>query len=145
MPNPLQQQGNLNRVLTQVIVPDFPELTVTASFMAKSMANLTFDGSFTDQIPTATGVVNSPEPFVQGQLVISLLRSQAVSALWLAQVQASSVIGSVEVYSDSTEFPMIRLVNCSIISVDPGAFDGQDPATKVTVKGSYYTNAVLWG
>lgn len=142
--NPLIDQGSLNKVLTHIIVPENPQLTVTASYMAKSQAVLTFDGPFTEQIGTATGIVNSPQPYVMAQVVISLLRSQAVSGLWIAQTQASAEIGPVTVYPDSDAFPPITLADCSIIEVDPGAFDGADPTTKVTVKGVFYTNAALW-
>ena len=142
--NPITGQGLLNRVLVHTIVPLFPQLTVTSPYMGKSQAVLTLDGPFVHQIGTATGLVNSPEPYVMGQLVISLLRSQALAGLWVAQAGITSVIGAVTVYSDSTEFPVITLADSSIIDIDPGAFDGQDPVTKVTVKGLYYTNASLW-
>jgi len=142
--NPLIQQGQLNRVLTHVIVPSFPQLTVTAPYMSKSLAVLTFDGPFVDQIGTATGVVNSPMPYVMAQIVVNLLRSQSVSALWIAQAQLQSVIGSIVAYPDSTVFPPITLANCSLIEIDPGAFDGVDPTVKMTVKGVYYTNSSMW-
>ena len=142
--NPLAFQGNLNRVLTHVVIPSFPQLTVIASSMAKAMLTTSFDGNFTDQIGTATGVVNSPEPYVMGQVVVSLLRSQPLAALWLAQLKIYSVIGSVSVYSDATTFPEIDLVNCSVMGFDPNAFDGQDPAVKVTIRGTYFVNNALW-
>jgi len=142
--NPLTPQGLLNRVLTHIVVPTFPQLSVTASYMGKSMATLSFDGNFVDQIMTATGLVNSPEPYVTGNVVVNLLRSQQLSALWIAQSQLESVIGPVTLYSDSTAFPPIVLANCSIVGIDPGAFDGQDPAVKATIKGVYYLNAGLW-
>ena len=142
--NPLITQGLLNRVITAIHVPTFPQLNLSAPYMSKSMVNLTFDGPFTDQIETATGIVNSPKPFVMGQLVLSVLRSQAVSGLWILQVQTASYIGSVTTYSDSTVVPSVILANCSITDIDPGAYDGTDPTTKVTVKGVFYTNALLW-
>lgn len=142
--NPLTAQGNLNRVLTNVVVASWPQLTVTAPFMAKSLARVTYEETFNDQIGTATGVVNSPVPYVMTQIEINLLRSQAVAGLWIAQAQVQSVLGSVTAYPDSTAFPAIQLTNCSIMSIDPGAFDGQDPTVKITVKGVFQTNANLW-
>ena len=141
---PLTTQGQLNRVLTHIVVPGFPQLSVTAPYMSKSLALLSFDGPFVDQIGTATGIVNSPVPFVMGQIVVNLLRSQSLSSLWIAQVQVASIIGTVVAYPDSTVFPAIPLSNCSIIDVDPGAYDGADPTTKITMKGVFYTNADLW-
>ena len=141
---PLTTQGLLNRVLTHIVVPGFPQLSVSAQYMSKSMAVPTFDGPFVDQIPTATGVVNSPAPYVMGQIVVNLLRSQALCTLWIAQAQIESTLGDVVAYSDSTVFPPITLNNTSIIDIDPGAFDGSDPTTKITLKGVFLTNADLW-
>ena len=142
--NPLTSQGLLNRVLTNVVVTSFPQLSVTAPFMSKSLAQLTFDAPAVDQIGTATGVVNSPVPYVMAQIVVNVLRSQAVAALYYAQWQLNAVVGSVTAYPDSTTLGPFVLANCSILDVDPGAFDGQDPTTKVTMKGVYYVNADLW-
>lgn len=142
--NPQVSQGLLNRVLTNVVVTQFPQLSVTAPYMSKSLAQLTFDAPAVDQIATATGIVNSPAPYVMGQLVVNVMRSQSVAALYYAQWQSNAVIGSVTAYPDSTELGPFTLQNCSILDVDPGAFDGQDPTTKVTIKGVYYVNASLW-
>jgi hypothetical protein len=144
MGNPLAIQGLLNRVLTHVVVADYPQLSVTAPFMSKALTSLTFEGDFTTQIPTATGIVNSPEPFVMGSLVVSILRSQLLAAIWIAQLQVNSVLGSITTYSDSTIFPALTLINCSLQGVDPGPYDGQDPTTKLTIEGVLPINAILW-
>jgi hypothetical protein len=142
--NPLIAQGALNRVLTSIVVPSYPQLSAIAPNMSKSLVQLTFDGPFNDQIGTATGIVNSPLPYVMGQLVVSLLRSQLVSGLWIAQAQTQSILGTVTAYPDSPVFPAVSLTNCSITDIDPGAYDGQDPTVKITLKGVFYTNATLW-
>jgi hypothetical protein len=142
--NPLVTQGNLNRVATHVVVASYPGLSVNAGYMGKSLAVVTLEGPFTDQIETATGIVNSPKPFVMAQIVVSLLRSQIVASSWIAQAQAGTYLGTVVAYPDSNVFPPIALTNASIIDIDPGAFDGMDPTTKATVKGTFYINANLW-
>lgn len=142
--NPLTQQGNLNRVLTHIVVTDFPGLNVSASYMSKTLATVTFDGPFVDQIGTATGIVNSPMPYVMGTIMVNLLRSQALAGAWLTMTQTGSILGSVTVYPDSTIFPSILLLNCSVVDLDPGAYDGTDPTVKVTIKGVYETNLSLW-
>lgn len=142
--SPLAYQGLLNRVLTHVVVPAFPQLSVTSSFMAKSMTHVTFDGDFTRQEQTAVGIVNSPEPYVMGHLEVAILRSQSLAAAWYAQMQLLTVIGDVVTHSDSTLFPVITLNNCSLINVEPGAYDGQDPTTRLTIKGVLQINASLW-
>ncbi len=142
--SPLAYQGLLNRVLTHVVVTDFPQLSVTSSFMSKALTNLTFEGEFTRQEQTAVGIVNSPEPYVMAQLNVSILRSQPLAALWYIQAQLLTIIGDVVTYSDSTVFPEVTLLNCSLINVEPGAYDGQDPTTRLTIKGILPINASLW-
>lgn len=142
--NPLVQQGTLNRVRGQVVVPNFTNLNITAPYMGKSMLRLALEGNFTDQIPTATGVVNSPEPYVMATCTVGLLRTQALSGQWLAQAINYSVIGPIQVYSDSSAFPLANLDNCSIYQLDPGAFDGQDPVVRLILRGTFYLNNNLW-
>ena len=141
---PLIAQGNLNRLYTAITIANFNNLNVTAAYMSKSQAQLTFDGKFVNQIGTATGIVNSPEPFVMGHVVISLIRSQPLAAAWIAQTQSQSILGSITLYPDSSAFPDITLVNTSIEGIDPGAFDGTDPTCKITLVGTYYINAGMW-
>lgn len=142
--NPLTQQGLLNRVLTSVVVTSFPQLSVTAPYMAKSLAQIDFDEDGVDQIGTATGIVNSPMPYVMSTVQINLLRSQSVAKAYLAQWQTNAILGSVTVYPDSTVFPSITLANCSLLRPSPGPYDGQDPTVKITIKGVYYINTALW-
>jgi hypothetical protein len=137
-------QGNLNRVATHIVVASYTSLNVTAGYMGKSQAIVTIDGPIVNQIGTATGVVNSPEPYVLSTLVISLLRSQSLANAWLAQIQSNATIGTVTAYGDSSTLAPIQLVNCSIQDFDPGAFDGTDPTLRVTMKGTFYVNASMW-
>jgi hypothetical protein len=143
--NPIPAQGNLNRVITHIVVTDFPGLSVTAPYMSKEMAIFSWEEDFTDQIGTATGIVNSPAPYVMGQIVVNLLRSQSLSNLWIAQAQVNSYLGSITAYSDSTAFTPLALTNASILRMDPGPFDGTNPTVKATIKGTFYLNSVLWG
>lgn len=142
--NPMIQQGTLNRIRTQVVVPNFTNLNVSASYMGKSMAKLALEGNFTQQEETATGVVNSPNPFVMATITMGLLRTQALSSAWLAQGQSLSAIGPAVAYSDSAAYPPAYLDNASIYSYDPGAFDGSDPVVRVVLRGVFYLNNNLW-
>lgn len=141
---PQVQQGNLNRLYTAIVVPNFINLNVTASYMSKGQAHVTFNGKATNQIPTATGIVNSQEPFVMAGIDINLLRSQTLAAAWLAQFQTQSILGPVEVYSDSSAFPMLPFANVAIENVDPGPYDGTDPTIKFSLSGTFYINSAMW-
>lgn len=142
--NPGIQQGFLNRVLTHILVPAAPQLNVSASFMSKNLSKVTFDEDANDQIPTATGVVNSPKPFIMATLVVNILRSQTLANLYFAAIQGNCLVGDITVYSDSTVLSQFTFGNASLQHLDPGAFDGQDPTIAATFKGVFNTNSILW-
>jgi hypothetical protein len=144
MANPLIAQGTLNRLKSSVTIPGNSSLNITSSYMGKQFVTVTFDGDFDKLIETATGAVTSPEPYVMATVSISLLRTQGLSGAWVAQAQASSDIGNVSIFPDSAAFPEIDLVNCVIQHIDPGAYDGLDPAVKLTLRGVFYINNNNW-
>jgi hypothetical protein len=142
---PQTQQGNLNKVSTHLVVASFPALSVNASFMGKSMVKVTLDSPFVQQIPTATGIVNSPEPYVMGHMTVALLRSQTLANLWITQAQTQATLGTVQIFSDSTVFDSLTVLNCSITDFDPGAYDGSDPVVSMTISGTFPVNSTMWG
>lgn len=141
---PFVQQGTLNRLRCSIIVPNISGLNITASYMGKSFATVTFNGQFAELIPTATGGVTSPEPYVMATISVGLLRTQALSASWVGQGQLQSAIGPVTIYPDSAAFPSISLDNCIIRDIEPGAYDGMDPVVRLTINGIFYLNSDLW-
>jgi hypothetical protein len=142
--NPQIAQGILNKVITNVVVPGFPLLSVSAPFMAKSQAVLTFDGAAVNQLATATGIVQSPEPYVPANLMVNILRSQAIVNAYVAQWQTGAILGAVEVYGDVSSLAPFSLSQCAITNIEPGPFDGGDPTTKITIKGIMLVNATMW-
>lgn len=144
MANPLVSQGTLNRLRASVTVPGNTALNITPAYMGKQFVTVTFEGNFDDLIPTATGGVTSPEPYVMANVSIGLLRTQSLSTSWLTQAKASSDIGNVSIFPDSSAFPEIDLVNCVIQHIDPGAYDGMDPVVRLTIRGIFYINNDLW-
>lgn len=141
---PFIPQGTLNRLRCSIVVPNISGLNITASYMGKSFATVSFGGSFAELIPTATGGVTSPEPYVMGTISVGLLRTQALSASWVGQAGLQSAIGPVTIYPDAASFPSISLDNCIIRDIEPGAYDGLDPVVRLTLQGIYYLNSSLW-
>jgi len=137
-------QGTLNRLRCSIVVPQTPYLSITAPYMGKSFAKVTFGSSFGELIPTATGGVTSPEPYVMSTVTVGLLRTQSLSSSWLEQSQLLCDIGAFVVYPDSSNFPFMTFQNGIINDIDPGAFDGTDPVFKLTLKGIFYANSTLW-
>jgi hypothetical protein len=144
MANPNLLAGPLNRVRCSVVITSFPTLSITSNFMSKSFAHIEFEGDFVQQIETATGVVNSPEPYVMASITVGLLRSQPLAAAWLSQAQDTGVLGDVTIHSDTSSFPAIALSDVSIRSLSPGAYDGTDPVVRLTLRGTFNINSSLF-
>ncbi|OYY59034.1 MAG: hypothetical protein B7Y55_01100 [Polynucleobacter sp. 35-46-207] len=144
MANPNIPQGTLNRIRSNITIPGNTALNVTPAYMDKSFVTVTFDGEFDNLIPTATGGVTSPEPYVMATVSFGLLRTQALANAWQSQVKALSDLGNVSIFPDTTAYAEIDLVNCVVSHIDPGPFDGTNPSVKVTLRGIYYVNNDLW-
>ena len=142
--NPLIQQGTLNRVRCAVLFGSYSNLNVTSEYMSKSFATITFDDPFVTQIPTATGIVNSPEPYVMSTISFGLLRTQPLATSWLSQINATSTLGAVTIVSDTSAFAPISLANASVLTFNPSSFDGLDATVSTTIRGVYYPNLNLW-
>lgn len=141
---PFVPQGTLNRLRCSIVVPNVSTLNITAAYMGKSFATLSFQGQFAELIGTATGGVTSPEPYVMASITVGLLRTQALPASWMGQAQTQSAIGPITIYPDSAAFPALTLDNCIIRDIEPGAYDGLDPVVRLTLNGIFYTNSDLW-
>lgn len=142
--NPLIPQGTLNRVRCHIVVPSFTALNITSSYMGRNFATIAFEGPFVEQIGTATGTVNSPEPYVYATVSVGILRTQSLATTWLAQVQSTGIIGDVVVHSDTSAFAAITISNAVVRDYEPGAYDGADPVVRLTLRGVYYPNNTMW-
>lgn len=142
--NPQVSQGTLNKVRASVVVPSYTSLNIDSSHMSKKFVTAAPDGDATMQYETATGVVNSPDPYVMYTVTVGVLRTQNLSSSWQTQLQTQTAIGRVIVHPDSTAFPTITLYNASILKVEPGPFDGSDPTVDITIRGVVQVNSDLW-
>lgn len=144
MPNPLVQQGTLNRLRGSVVVADFPSLNVTAPYLGEAGISLALEGETTAFINTMTGAVTSPEPYMLASCVVNVLKTQALSDLYKQQMEADARIGQITVRPDTSTLGSYVLVNCAIESVAPMTFNGRDAGFAVTIKGYYNVNSNLW-
>ena len=137
-------QGNLNRLRASVVFADFPELTITSAYLTKEAVGLAFEGAASQNLPTMTGVVGSPEPYMMANITIHAVRSQALSAAYQQQFLTDTQMGSVNITTDSTQLPDFQIESCVLTQIDPLAFDGNQPAFVVHMSGVWYVNAALW-
>jgi hypothetical protein len=144
MPNPLIDQGTLNRLIASVVIPAFPELNVTPAFLGKEAIRVVPQGEATDYIDTQTGAVRSPNPYIRVGISIHLLKTQFLSGLYKEQMEADSAIGDITVRPDTRAFPPYQFFNCSIQNVGEINMDGTDPGYRITLMGYYNINNALW-
>lgn len=141
---PLVDQGTLNRLVTHVIFPNNSTLNATASYMGRRQVEITFDGNATTPIATATGATMSPEPYIQVNIVLNLLKTQGLSAAWRAQQELSSILGPVTVYLDATAFPEYNFNNAAILGPQQLTGAGSDNDYTVRIVAYYPINSNLY-
>lgn len=144
MATPIVPQGTLNRVRCSIIVPNYPSLNITAPYMGRNFASISFDGDFTKLIGTGTGGVPSPEPYVMATVSVGILRTQPLATSWRSQWESQGSIGPLSIFSDTAAFAEFDLDTCVIQHFDPNAYDGEDPVSRLTLMGVYVINAALW-
>jgi hypothetical protein len=144
MPNPQIVQGTLNRLRGSVVYTDFPQLNVTAPYLAKEALSIAFEGDTSLLIGTLTGAVTSPEPYTFGTVTMHLLRTQALADAYKAQIELNTTMGDVSVYGDSATFSRFVLNNCVLMSLQEITFDGNQAGLIVRLRGVYNVNSSLW-
>jgi hypothetical protein len=139
--NPGIARGVLNRVRCSVVVPGFASLNVIPANMGRALARISFSDNLVNQIPTGTGLVNSPEPYIRATITIALLRTQQIAASWMTQILTDS---EATIHSDSSVFPPIALQDVVASHIDPGPYDGTNPDFTLVLSGALPVNSNLW-
>ncbi|MCO4880237.1 hypothetical protein [Paraburkholderia caribensis] len=142
--NPRVARGTLNRLRGSVQFTDFPDLNVTASNLAKAGIAIAAQGATAELIAVMTGTVPSPEPYVQLELTINILKTQALADVFKKQWEANVVVGDLVVNTDAATLSKIPLVDCAITSIPEFNFAGTDPTLAVKIQGTYEINSDLW-
>lgn len=147
MPNPLIDQGSLNRISASIVWADFPQLNVTAAYLGKEGIRLALEGNATDYFGTMTGAVPSPAPYQICTLTLNLLKTQPLGNVYKTQFESNCVLGYCTVYPDiptGTGIGLYDLYNVVLETVREMTFAGEDPTYVVTCKGYYLVNSVLF-
>jgi hypothetical protein len=147
LPNPLIDQGQLNRIKASIVWANFPALNVTAAYLAKEGIRLALEGNATDYFGTMTGAVPSPAPYQIATLTLNLLKTQPLGNIYKSQFEANCVLGFCTVYPDvatGTGIGIYDLYNVVLETVREMTFAGEDPSWVVSCKGYYLVNSVLF-
>lgn len=145
MSNPLIDQGNLTRLKASIVFNSFPSLNVTSPYLGKEMIHIRMTGKSSTPIETATGVVQSPEPYILVEIMAHLLKTQSLSDAFKTQQETLVLLGDITVRPDvSVGLGAFQFANVAIQSVDELSFAGTNAEFTVTMSGIYYINSSLW-
>jgi hypothetical protein len=146
MSNPLVDQGSLDRLKASVVFDTAPELNVTAPYLGREGVRLALEGNATDYLPTMTGAVTSPAPYMMTTLTVNLLKSQPLSNVYKALMESNTLVGDCSVRPDvHSGLGIYQLLNCAVESVREMNFSGEEPVFAVTIRGYYNVNADFFG
>ena len=146
MANPNTFQGTVNKLIASIVWNNFPTLNVTPSFLAPEMIDITPEGPITTMLPSATGLVTSPEPYQVMRIVIHLIRAQSIANAFKSQWELSSLLGDCTIRPDvlSSVLNPFIIGNVAITGLNTLNFSGRDPGFVVTCTGAYNINSSLW-
>ena len=144
MANPNIPQGTLNRLIASIVWNDFPALNITPPYLMPEGIDLAFEGQATAMLPSMTGLITSPEPFLSCRIMIHLLKSQALSNAYKQQMETSVLMGPCTIRPDSPTIDPYLIDNCSITGLNQLNFSGRDGGFTITIMGAYYLNSNLW-
>lgn len=144
MANPQVFQGTLNLLLGNVIYASYPSLNVTSPYLGTGGIQISFDGDTSLLLPTMTGAVTSPRPYIFANVDMHILRSQALGNAYKTQIETNTTLGSVSVYTDSTTLSSFQLDNTVLLSLSQLNFDGASPEMLIRLRGVYSVNSALF-
>lgn len=139
-----QTQGTLNRLRGAISFTDHPELNITPGFLGKEMISITPQGDATHIIPTATGVVTSPEPYQVMEFSAHVLRTNGLGDRFKKRIEELSTLGDATIRSDSSSFSDYNVTNVSVKSVDAIKMNGEDAGWMIHFSGAYLINGSLY-
>ena len=138
-------QGTINRLRATISFPDHPELNITPAYLAKDMITITQTGEVTHPIPTATGIVTSPEPYQIMEFSAHVLRTNGLGDRFKKQIENLSTLGDAVIRSAASGFSDYNITNTSIKSVDAIKENGEDAGWMIHFQGAYAINGSLYG
>lgn len=143
MPSPALQ-GSVNRLRGSVVFALNQELTITAPYLAREAISISWGGDAAQLLPTLTGGVQSPEPYVMGEITVHVLRSQSLADLFKTQIQTDTNLGSINVRGDSDTLSDFQFENCVLAGFESLTFDGNNAGFVIKIRGVFYVNSALW-
>src|SRR6202790_1583538 len=111
--NPMIAQGTLNRLRGSVKFVSNPQLNITAPYVVKEGISLSLEGEATLVIPTMTGVVQSPEPYMIANVTINIVKTNGIASTYKTFLENTSLVGDMVITPDTIALPTYYVNNSS--------------------------------
>jgi hypothetical protein len=142
--NPLLVPGNLNRIRGTILVPNNTALNITAAYLGKEGIVVSPQSAVVTQMQGMTTIVNSEEPYQIVSVTAAIMKSLAMSAAYLDQIQNSPTLGTITVTPDTSVIPSFTLYNAAITNWSQISMAGIQPDFTVTFSGQFMISNDLW-
>lgn len=136
--------GTVNRLRASISFKNFPDLNITPEFLGKEMITISPQGDVVHNIPAATGVVTSPEPYQVIEFSAHVLRTNGLGDRFKKQIEKLATLGDAVIRSDASGFSDYEVTNSSVKSVDPIKMNGEEAGWMIHFQGAYQINASLY-
>jgi len=137
--------GNLNKAQVAIRFANFPLLNITAESLGDGMVSVASSGEITPMLPTATGLVASPAPFIQHTVNFSIVKTNPLAQLMLDTIRSNSMLGQIEITTDSTSLAKQVYENAVFQTYDTFTYNGKEPAIGFSIGCYEATNNGLFG
>ena len=142
--NPNLFPSNLNRIRGSVLVPSNSSLNITASYLGKEGIVIAPQSPVVTQMQGLATIVNSEEPYQLVQVTAMVMKSLALSAAYINQIQQSPSIGTITITPDTSVLPQFTLFNTAIVNWNQISMAGLQPDFTITFQGQFNVSNDLW-
>ena len=142
--NPNLFPSNLNRIRGSVLVPGNSSLNITSSYLGKEGIVIAPQSPVVTQMQGLATIVNSEEPYQLVQVTAMVMKSLALSAAYINQIQQSPTVGTITVTPDTSVLPQFTLYNCAIVNWNQISMAGTQPDFAIVFQGQFNVSNDLW-
>ena len=142
--NPNLIPGNINRIRGTILVPSNASLNITAPYLGAEGITISPQTAVTTVIQGMASTINSEEPYQIIQVRAMVLKSLALSAAYISQIQNSPGLGNITITPDTNVMSPFTLNNATIVNWQEISLAGRQADFAVVFAGYYNISNDLW-
>ena len=137
--------GNLNKAIVAIRFSQFPQLNITADALDEGMLSVSTQGEITSMLPTATGMIGSPNPYIAHAISFKVVKTNPLAQQLKNQIRLSSILGDLEITADASTLDRETYFNSFVQTYDTWTYNGKEPAIGFTIMCYEAINNSMYG